>query len=110
MHLGGVGSQVVLEYIQWPHSGFMQQICRFLFDTGPSTLREVGMGTGLPKSVVSKGLMVLIQHSFIEALLHDQLGENRRIISNTVYKVRSVCVYRCSGAFHPVLTSTFCSR
>ena len=68
------------------------------------------MGTELPKSVVSKGLMVLVQHSFIEALLHDQVGENRRIISNTVYKVRSVCVYRCSGAFHPVLTSTFCSR
>lgn len=66
----------------------MQKLCRFLFNNGPSTLREVGMGTELPKSIVHKGLMVLIQHSFIEALLHDQIGPNRQILSNTVYKVR----------------------
>ena len=62
------------------------------------------MGTELLKSVVSKGLMVLVQHSFIEALLYDQVGENRRIISNTVYKVRSVCADRCTGGLHAVLT------
>jgi hypothetical protein len=50
------------------------------------------MGTELPKSIVTKGLMVLITHSFIEALLHDQIGPNRQIVSNTVYKVNlSLC-------------------
>lgn len=76
-----------LSDIHWFHSSIVQKICLFLFKNGPSTLREVGMGTELPKSVVTKGLMVLITHSLIEALLHDQVGQNRQIVSNTVYKV-----------------------
>jgi hypothetical protein len=47
------------------------------------------MGMDLAKSSIAKALMILIHHSFVEALLHDQLAQNRQVVTNTVYKVRS---------------------
>ena len=72
----------------------MQAVCKLLLSRGPSTLREVKQSSGLGRVACSHALIVLLQHSYVQALTRDQLGAARSVISDTVYKVRRSPVER----------------
>eukprot|EP00892_Ulva_mutabilis_P005586 jgi/Ulvmu1/339/UM001_0343.1 len=62
-------------------------VCQCLFQHGPLPLRDIRMRSGLPRSAISKALMVLVQHGHVKALLQEQLGQERAIQTTHVYKV-----------------------
>jgi RNA polymerase III subunit RPC82 helix-turn-helix domain len=65
-----------------------QDVCRHLLDRGPCTLREAVAGTGLARRHVCRALLALVQHSFVAALLREELVASGTLITATVYKAR----------------------
>jgi RNA polymerase III subunit RPC82 helix-turn-helix domain len=67
----------------------VQCVVRYLLRTGAGTLREVRDGAGLSHKQVCQALLALLQHSFVRALLREELAAANRLQAQTVYQVRS---------------------
>lgn len=67
---------------------FAQEVCRYLFDNGPSTLRDVTMGTGAGRRRCCSALVALIQHSYVQPFVREEVASARTLATATVYKAR----------------------
>jgi hypothetical protein len=65
----------------------LQAVCKLLFSKGPCTFRDVKLGSGLTRVACSQALIVLLQHSYANAFVREELGAGRSVLSQVVYKV-----------------------
>ena len=66
-----------------------QDVCRYLFDHGPSTLRDITHGTGVGRRRCCSALVALIQHSYVQPFVREELGSARTLNTATIYKVQT---------------------
>jgi hypothetical protein len=71
----------------------VQKVCRFLFAKGPCTLKELRYGTRLSRQSSSKAVIALIQHSYVQPFLQEEVVGARSLTSRTIYQVEIPCCH-----------------
>lgn len=92
----------------------LQDVCRFLFTSGASSLPAVAAGTGLGRQRCCRVLLALVQHSLVRAHLREELGAAQSLHATTVYQVRLrrfvMLITTCIYVLHVAHRTTACVR
>lgn len=72
-----------------------ERVCATLFAAGPLCLRDIRQKTDLTRKQVSNALIVLVQHSYVQALLQEEIVGPRKLLARQVYKADLQRIVQC---------------